>query len=211
MSVQFNFSGLRDVYLQALKSPDKSLAFDVVNGRGHFLFMMFLSDEDEDMKDALFIYMRNTKRLLQFKTYGSHRNGNFTVYINDQERGALIRELKLQGGTGEFDFERFLEELNAGIPTRLNQAQKVEMLQEGIKHVPSIVDESLKSILVGPRRLTKGTPRDKTLRKLYLYTDYDSDEVDRLIDYLKATNMTVAWTTPDKADKAADIFTELGI
>ena len=71
--------------------------------------------------------------------------------------------------------------------------------------------ESLKSILVGPRRLTKGTPRDKTLRKLYLYTDYDSDEVDRLIDYLKATNMTVAWTTPDKADKAADIFAELGI
>ena len=77
------------------------------NGRGKFLFMMFLPDEDKEAKDKLYIFMRNT--------------------------------------------------------------------------------------------------RDKTLRKMYLYLDADYDKISKLIDDLKTKNMTVAWTTEDKRDMAADI------
>ena len=57
-SIQFNFTQLKNVYMEALSSYDKSVAFDIRIGRGRFLFLMFLSEDDE--KDSLFLYMRNT-------------------------------------------------------------------------------------------------------------------------------------------------------
>ena len=53
--------------------------------------------------------------------------------------------------------------------------------------------------------LSVGNPRDKTLRKLYLYTDADPKDIDVLITLLKKFNRTVAWTTEDNNSKAADI------
>lgn len=52
-SIQFNFTQLKNVYMEALRSYDKSVAFDIKIGKGRFLFLMFLAEEDE--KDTLFL------------------------------------------------------------------------------------------------------------------------------------------------------------
>lgn len=53
--------------------------------------------------------------------------------------------------------------------------------------------------------MSVGKPQDKTLRKLYLYTDADVKDIDELIKLLKKFNRTVAWTTEDNNHKSANI------
>ena len=53
MAIEFDFSGLNNMYISALESLDKALAFDLKVGKGRFLFMMFLSEEDKESKDML--------------------------------------------------------------------------------------------------------------------------------------------------------------
>lgn len=48
-------------------------------------------------------------------------------------------------------------------------------------------------------------PQEKTLEKLYLFTDSDEKDVDEYIKLLKKLNRTVAWTTEDNNYKAANI------
>lgn len=50
MTIKFNFNRLRNVYISTLNSYDKAVAFDIQVGKGKFLFMMYLSDEDEKIK-----------------------------------------------------------------------------------------------------------------------------------------------------------------
>ena len=59
MPIKFNFNRLQNIYFATLNSDDKATAFDIQIGKGRFLFMMYLSDEDKEAKDTLFIYMRN--------------------------------------------------------------------------------------------------------------------------------------------------------
>lgn len=40
-SIQFNFTELKNVYMEALSSYDKSVTFDIRIGRGHFCFLCF--------------------------------------------------------------------------------------------------------------------------------------------------------------------------
>ena len=84
IATKFNFNKLKDIYNSTLRSNDKAIAFDIQINKGKFLFMMYLSDEDKESMDMLFIYMRNTKALLKLKMYGSHRKGKFEVYLNCQ-------------------------------------------------------------------------------------------------------------------------------
>ena len=46
MAIEFNFNRLQNLYIATLHSFDKAMAFDIDIGRGRFLFMMYLSDED---------------------------------------------------------------------------------------------------------------------------------------------------------------------
>lgn len=71
-TIEYNFIRLKNIYEEALRSYDKSVAFDVKIGRGRFLILMFLSEADE--RDSLFVYMRNTMVMRKLKMYGSHRN-----------------------------------------------------------------------------------------------------------------------------------------
>lgn len=207
MDIKFNFNNLRNVYMSTLKSNDKTAAFDLQVGKGKFLFMMYLSDEDKDAKDTLFIYMRNTKTLIKLKMYGSHKKGDFNVYITPKDQAKIVNELCLLHTGSRFDFQRFLKQLNDKIPLNLDQKVKIETLRRNKNIIQSlnIVDEAEKTVLIGPRHLSSGTPKDKTLRKLYLYTDADPSDIATLIKLLKASNQTVAWTTEDKRDKAMDI------
>lgn len=208
MVITFNFSQLQNVYTEALRSPDKSLAFDIRIGNGKFLFMMFLSDEDKDAKDNLYIYMRNTRVMKKIKVYGYHLKGYFKVYINEDVKNSFINELQLSNRADKpFSFENFLIQLNNAIPLEINLNDKVDTLRNNANVISGlgVIDEADKTVLIGYKRLTVGTPRDKTLRKLYLYTNGNSEEITDFIGFLKGNNMTVAWTAEENNIKAADI------
>ena len=206
MDEPFNFSGLKEIYAEAWKSDDKTIAFEIQNGKGRFLFMMLLSKEDKEAKDNLFIFLKNTNKMIQLKLYGSHRNGEFNTYIKDEDRDALIAELELTHSSGHsFSFINFLEQLNHDIPATLLLSHKINTLRNNKELLNRIspMDESQKTVFNGVMQLEKGvkTPRDKTLRKLYLYTDTDPELIAKFIQLLKQRNMTVKWTTPDKKDE----------
>lgn len=203
-SIQFNFTQLKNVYMEALGSYDKSVAFDIKIGRGRFLFLMFLAEDDE--KDTLFLYMRNTAIMRKLKMYGSHRNGDFIVYISDEVQERMTAELQLQKGNTTFVFERFLNEINNVIPQATSLAKKVEILRNNRNIIRTVgIDEIEKTVLIGPRALSKGKPQDRTLRKLYMYTEESETVITEFIKNLKKANMTVAWTTEEQRFNAADI------
>ena len=207
MPIKFNFNRLQNIYFATLNSDDKATAFDIQIGKGRFLFMMYLSDEDKEAKDTLFIYMRNTKVLRKLKMYGSHKKGTFDVYISEKIQNEMTEELCLTRSGNPFDFEHFLEELNSNIPLEIRQETKIKTLRENRKIISSldVVDEAKKTVLIGDKHLSVGKPQDKTLRKLYLYTDADVKDIDELIKLLKKFNRTVAWTTEDNNHKSANI------
>ncbi len=131
MDEPFNFSGLKEIYAEAWKSDDKTIAFEIQNGKGRFLFMMLLSKEDKEAKDNLFIFLKNTNKMIQLKLYGSHRNGEFNAYIKDEDRDALIAELELTHSSGHsFSFVNFLEQLNCDIPATLLLNHKINTLRK---------------------------------------------------------------------------------
>ena len=203
-TIEYNFTRLKKIYEEALRSYDKSVAFDVEIGRGRFLILMFLSEVDE--RDSLFVYMRNTMVMRKLKMYGSHRNGDFKVYISEEIQSRMITELQLQNGTGKFDFERFLNQINQSIPQKMSIDEKVKTLRDNKDIIRTVgIDESDKTVLIGPKKLSKGEPQDKTLRKLYMYTEKSATVITELIKKLKSVNMTVAWTTEDQRYRAADI------
>jgi len=206
MSIKFNLSQMKDIYREALCSCDKTMAFDITIGRGRFLFMMFLSEEDKKSKDRLFIYMRNTVVMIDLKMYGSHKNGDFMVYINEDNEEKMKNELQLQQNGRRFEFTIFLNQLNSLIPTSITMKQKVKILRDNRDVIRTIaIDDINKIVLIGTRQLQKRTPKDKTLRKLYMYTNESEAAVTAFIQKLKSVNMTVAWTTEENRYRAAEI------
>lgn len=203
-TIEYNFIRLKNIYEEALRSYDKSVAFDVKIGRGRFLILMFLSETDE--RDSLFVYMRNTMVMRKLKMYGSHRNGDFKVYISNEVQMRMKAELQLQEGNATFDFERFLNEVNNAIPQEITMSQKVKTLRDNRNIIRTVgIDEIEKTVLIGTKVLSKGKPQDRTLRKLYMYTEESETVITELIKNLKKANMTVAWTTEEQRFKAADI------
>jgi hypothetical protein len=210
MKIEFNLSGLKDIYLEALKRSEPTLAFEILNGRGRFLFLMFFSKEDIKSKDRLFVLLRNTQTLLKLKAYGSHRKGDFLIYFQDHDQRAIIRELDLGQGDSKFDFTKFLEQLNSSFPRSLSLQDKLNKVREVWPQVKNdlqeVIDESDKNILIGIKRLPLGqNPREKTLRKLYIYTNGSSQVISELISVLKSVRFTLVWTNnPNIASKNID-------
>lgn len=204
---KFNFTNMKNIYFEALKN-DKTIIFEISVGRGRFLFMMFFSEDDRESKDKLFIYLRNTKTIIKSKLYGSHKNGDFLIYINNINKEKLISELQLRSGKGNFNFENFLNELNNKIPNSLSINTKIQQFRENwdaIKEL-SVIDEEDRTILIGERRLPKNKkPKETTLRKLYLYTSGSVEDISELIRLLKKANMTVAWTNEKAKNSASDL------
>lgn len=209
MTIAFDLNKLSGIYIETMKSPEKAVAFDFKYANGKFLFMIFLSDEDEKSKDKLFVYMRNTRRLLELKMYGNHFKDKFLIYFKDRDQQKFLDELNLNVNDGNsFKFEDFLECLNVNIPKTISRKERKHNLRDNCKIINRISDDE-KTVFIGPRKLSVGHPQDKTLRKLYLYTDADVEKIDQLIEYLLSINTTVAWTTEDNLYQAIDINTYL--
>lgn len=206
--IEFNLTGLRPIYEQACHSDGKFLAFDLSIGRGRFLFMMFLSEEDGGNKDILFLYLRNTNTTCTLKTYGHHLRGDFKVYFTDSIQEQVLRELQLQHlGKVPFSFKNFLEEVNARIPAQLNRTEMIHLIRNNRTHIPAgLIEETEKTVLIGTKQLPENQrPQDKTLRKLLLYVDGNEDDIICLITALKKKNCTVCWTTEDNRFRTVGI------
>lgn len=207
-SVEFDFSNLKPLYDQAMNSPDGSLAFNINNGHGKFLFMMFLSDEDEESKDLLYIYMRNTRKIIKLKLYGSHYLGNFKAYISKSKVDDFVKELQLTTHDSSFNFMNFLNELHSSFPDELNFSSKMQTIRDNRDIISSLnaFDEAKKTILVGLVHLDSNKhPRDKTLRKLYAYTCASAEDIESLILLLKQSNITLRWEMPGTHNTSADV------
>jgi len=202
--MQFNFTGLSGIYNQAVNNNERTLAFQINNGNGRFVFMMFFDETDDESKDKLFIFLRNINFLVKLKMYGNHRQGVFTIYINEYIEGKFIEELQLNGNNGNFNFEEFLIQLNAQIPDTYNRAGRIQTLREIWNNLDNdfineLVDESNRTILKGIMRLpNERRPREKTLRKAYNYIDANPEDISELIELLRDRNITLTWTdNPD--------------
>lgn len=208
MTDYFNLSGLEHIYKSTLESYDKSFAFNINIGKGQFLLMMFISVEDKDTRDFLFIYMRNTNVLKKIKLYGNHTKGDFRIYMTFDLEKAIFKELQINKANGHYSISKFMEQLNNAIPDHLDSIEKIHYLRANrhILQYLNVIDEREKTVLIGDKKVSNGTPQDKTLRKLYLYTDAQPNDIDVLIRLLKLANRTVAWTTEDQRYRAKNIY-----
>ena len=85
-------------------------------------------------------------------------------------------------------------------------SQKVKMLRDNRNIIRLVgIDEIEKTVLIGTKVLSRGKPQDRTLRKLYMYTEESEAVITDFIKRLKKVNMTVAWTTKEQRYKAAEI------
>lgn len=204
--MKFELSGLASLLSQASRNKDFTLVFELVQGRGRFVFMMFLAEDDADSRDKLFIFLRNTKVLLgPLQLYGSYKRGGTHAYLKLLQIEAMIAELQLDGASGvPFDFGKFLTSLNSLIPTSLPLQVTVDTFRlvwpEARHGLASFIDDALKTTLIGVPKVSAGKkPRERTLRKLYLYTNESTTAVTAFIEILKARGRTTAWSADPNA------------
>lgn len=214
-TVGFNFAGLHSVFKEAIARHEPSVVFPLINGRGRFVFMLFIpTDKDGRIvfkKLELFIILGTSQNILKLKLYGDPQiKGDFRVWFDGDDVNAIKSELGLNADRPHdgkhFVFTDFLANLNAAIPASISPQDKIQQIQDNsvmIKtHCAKYVDEASKVYLLGPKPLPKNEngvpikrPREETLRKLYIYmTSVKPDVLASLIFWLKELNWTVAWT-----------------
>ncbi|WP_408011127.1 hypothetical protein ACJROX_12800 [Pseudalkalibacillus sp. A8] len=194
MDERYNLTNLLYVYNQA-EEETNTIIFESQIGRGRFLFMSFFAEDDESTKDRIFIYLRNTKRMVNVKMYGNHSKGNFYIYLSQFLKDRIVEELQLNKGSGTFSFRRFMEQFNESIPEYLPSKLKVELIKENMSIVnkTGAIDEADKVYLLSVKKLSIGKPQDKTLRKLYMYTKNNPSDIELFIKILKKVNYTTVW------------------
>lgn len=201
----YSLGGLAAIYGDALQRGEPTLAFEVAQGKGRFVFLMFFSKEDEESRDRLFLHLRTTKYTLEFKLFGNHVRGGSKVYLTPEKERRIREELQLGLGAQGFEWENFFAELNAGIPQSLplqSTLDKVRDVWPQVKgELSKVLDDAEKTVLVGIRRLPEThKPRERTLRKLYMYTKGNAQEIGSLIRALKGANITLVWSNEEGAN-----------
>ncbi|MBF0892070.1 hypothetical protein HKD28_11725 [Gluconobacter sp. LMG 1744] len=202
--MQFDFSNLRNIYNQAIQNHHPTIAFRLVNGQGIFVFMMFFSEEDES-KDTLFILLGRTQVLLRLKMYGNHQAGTFTIYTKSYDDSKILEELNIREGNIPYDQRVLFENLNQNIPQNLPFADSIGEVRNNanvVSKIDGIIDDNDRIYLIGTRRLPPThTPKEKTLRKLYLYVNAPPNIIEIFTDHLRHNNMTLAWSNdPTRAN-----------
>ncbi|WP_027955746.1 hypothetical protein [Halobacillus kuroshimensis] len=195
MGERYNLTKLINVYKQA-EEETNTIVFESRIGKGRFLFMSFFAEDDDSTKDKIFLYLRNTKRMVNTKMYGNHSKGDFYIYPNQFLRSSIVEELQLNEGAGTpFSFSRFMGEFNASIPEYIPASSKVELIKGNVSIVnkTGAIDEGDKVHLLSIKKVSNGKPQDKTLRKLYMYTKNNPSDIESLIKILKQVNYTTVW------------------
>lgn len=201
---KYNLKNLFNIYKQA-EEETKTIIFESHIGKGRFLFMSFFA-HDDSAKDDFFIYLRNIDTLVKIKLYGNHSKGDFYFFVNTSLRRKLVEELQLRKGSGTFNFTAFMEQLNESIPQEITPEIKVKLMRENKDIViqTGAIDEAKKIYFASIKKLSVGTPKDKTLRKLYMYTEHNPKDIELLIKLLKKMNYTTVWFA-DRPNKDVNI------
>jgi hypothetical protein len=102
----------------------------------------------------------------------------------------------------DFRAPAHIDTLNANIPQSLSLAEKIKLLRENRAayqdDLANILDFYKRTELIGERQLPpEQRPRERTLRKLYLYSARSPEDVAAYIDDLKRRNCTVSWRVPE--------------
>jgi hypothetical protein len=84
MGTRFSLNRLSGGWSEALSRNEPTFAFELFNGRGRFLFMMFFDPDDESTNDKLLLFLQNSRCMLYLKLYGAHRKGEFMMYLNEK-------------------------------------------------------------------------------------------------------------------------------
>lgn len=199
---RFDLNGLAPLYAECRRRRETTLVFETRIETGVFVGLMFFDHEDDESRDRFFFYMARTNRMFETKLYGNHRQGAFYIYVQPEHVEAFRAELGIEpGGKHPFCAEEFLRRFNAAIPGTLSYTTKIQIFRT---HSPGLsrqvlmkrhVSEANKVHWIGLRTLTPPEkPRERTLRKLYLYLDAPAATIERLIAVLKETNTTVCWS-----------------
>jgi len=199
-SFQFNLTGMRSILRDAIIKGVETIAFEIKEGEGKFIFMMFISDDDES-KDIIYILMVGTRTLIEKKMYGNHRKGDFLIYIKNDEAEKFRQEIGGQGGQNAFQIGAFLEKVNGRIPEKTSRSENIKCLSENKNSISEHqkirrkVDESQKIYLIGTMKLPEGkSPSELRMRKLSLYLDADPSTISWICDKLRERNRTTKWT-----------------
>lgn len=205
MDKKINLPNLKNIFNEAIERNEPTIAFNVINGKGNFLFMMFFDPDDISTKDELYIFMKNSKKMLNLKMYGNHFRGQFYIYIKPFMEEIIKVELGIENNkTGNsFNLYSFFIDINSSFPDELSLGKKIDIIRNSWEDIKSklpkgIIEEDEKIYLIGPKKLPPNKkPKEKTLRKLYLYNEDNSSEIAKFIEHLKKTNSTVAWTSDE--------------
>ena len=205
MPADFNLTGLHNAYHEAIHRGDFTFAFEISMPPGRFIFFIFFAKDDEKSKDLLYLYLKNTNRLEEIKLYGSHRNGDFEIYFNNRLEEAIKAELGIVGGGNRpFSLYNFFEELNGNIPQHLPAQAQIATLRQYYPQIrtriPRVVNDEDKIYWMGFMRPQSGAPRTQTLRKLYIHTECNHHQIERLLEAIAPYGLTLKWTdNPDRA------------
>lgn len=211
--VEFNFTGLHPVFLEALERHEPSIAFALQEGKGKFVFFFFINTDSRGSirwsDFELFIFLARTQKMLRFKLLGNHkRSGDFKIKLRKDDELKIKDELGIQGSTNSpyFALERFLAKLNNNIPTTIplkNKITEIKKHENAVKiYCKEYIEDATKVYLLRLGPVTNGKrPREETLRKLYMI-DAPTDDMTRLITALRRVGWTAYWTANESKGKA---------
>ena len=203
-SPTFNLSGLATIYKEC-RNSDKgnTIAFEISEGGGKFLFLIFFDEEDQkkDVPDTLYILLIRTKNILELKMYGKHWAGDFKLYLNSMQEQLIKDELGIAGGLNPFSLASFFTHMNAQIPQHFSPVDRAAILRKNRFNIATqplleqYFDDPLKIHLVGPVQLPNNKkPRERTLRKLDLYYQSSPDTIAKIRAGLIKNNCTLQWS-----------------
>jgi hypothetical protein len=210
-NMSFNFNNLNSVFAEAISRHEPSIVFPLSNGKGLFVFLLFIpTDSNGHIKYntlELNIIFGRTQAFLSRDLYGSHKKGDFKIYFNQEHELMFKKELGIESATtGNFDFTRFLDELNNMIPQSLPLESKIATMKDHSNLIQincsKHIDSAMRIYLLGTKKLPSNQkPKEETLRKLMMLKG-EPDEHARFINSLKKLNWTLRWTDKKPTEDA---------
>lgn len=214
--MKFNFTRLHAPFMEAIKQKNASIVFSLRNGRGRFVFMLFIPSDNAGQilwkKLDAYIILGRTQAVINPELSGFYTQGRFDFKFSEDDEAAIREELDINHAEGgNFEFATFYESLNQEIPQTVPLVDCIRHMQENSqvveRHCAKHLEHADRRFLLSHQPLPPNKkPRDETLRKL-IYLARDPRVVSGMIAHLKRLNWTLKWTDADPGgDRFAAIW-----